>query len=125
MEIVDNRYGDPKEIGAPTLIADDFFGAGCVLAPPADDWRALDLRTLAGRSLVNGQEIGSGHGSDVMGDPLAALAWLANARAAHGMPLRADDVILTGSLVQIAWLQPGDTAEIIIDGLGQATFRLA
>ena len=125
MEVVDNRYGDPEVIGAPTLIADDFFGAGCVLAPPVDDWRALDLRALAGRTLVNGQEIGRGLGSDVMDDPLAALAWLANAHPAHGIPLRADDIILTGSLVQVAWLQPGDTAEIIIDGLGRATFHLA
>ena len=36
-----------------------------------------------------------------------------------GLPL------LTGSLVPVAWLEAGDTAEIIIDGLGQATFRLA
>ncbi len=124
MEVVDNRYGDPKAMGAPTMIADDFFGAACVLDQPVEDWRALDLCALAGRTLVNGEEIGRGHGSDVMGDPLAALAWLANERYRQGAPLRAGDIILTGSLVQVAWLNEGDAAEIIIDGLGRASFRV-
>src|ERR1700682_1963211 len=33
IEIVDDRYVDYRALGAPTLIADDFFGAGCVLGP--------------------------------------------------------------------------------------------
>ncbi len=123
MEVVDNRYGDPKATGTPTLIADDFFGAACVLAPPIDDWRTLDLGALTGRTVVNGQEVGTGRGSDVMGDPLAALAWLANERESRAAPLRAGDLILTGSLVQVAWLDEGDRAEIIIDGLGRAEFE--
>ena len=31
MEIVDDRYVDYKTLDTPTLIADDFFDAGCVL----------------------------------------------------------------------------------------------
>src|SRR5258708_614935 len=31
IEIVDDRYADWRTIGAPTLVADDFFAAGCVL----------------------------------------------------------------------------------------------
>ncbi len=43
MEIVDDRYVDYKSLDTPTLIADDFFDAGCVLGAPVADWRALDL----------------------------------------------------------------------------------
>ena len=31
IEIVDDRYVDWQTLGAPTLVADDFFAAGCVL----------------------------------------------------------------------------------------------
>jgi len=37
IEIVDDRYADWQTIGAPTLVADDFFAAGCVLGEPVDD----------------------------------------------------------------------------------------
>ena len=31
IEIVDDRYVKWETLGAPTLVADDFFAAGCVL----------------------------------------------------------------------------------------------
>ena len=31
IEIVDDRYVKWETMGAPTLVADDFFAAGCVL----------------------------------------------------------------------------------------------
>jgi 2-oxo-3-hexenedioate decarboxylase/2-keto-4-pentenoate hydratase len=75
MEIVDNRYTDFRECGPPTLIADDFFGAGCVLGTAETGWRDLDLAAVAGCMAVNGEEIGRGHGADALGHPLNALAW--------------------------------------------------
>ena len=74
MEIVDNRYADFRECGPPTLIADDFFDAGCVLGPAVATWRDLDLAAVAGCLLVNGEEVGNGHGADALGHPLEALA---------------------------------------------------
>src|SRR3954462_1296199 len=46
MEIVDDRYVDYKSLDTPTLIADDFFDAGCVLGAPVADWRKLDIALL-------------------------------------------------------------------------------
>ena len=34
IEIVDDRYRDYRSLGAPTLIADNFFNAGCVWKSP-------------------------------------------------------------------------------------------
>ncbi len=34
IEIVDDRYVDYKSLDTPTLIADDFFDAGCVIGTP-------------------------------------------------------------------------------------------
>ena len=41
MEIVDDRYVDYKSLDTPTLIADDFFDAGCVLGSAVSDWRGV------------------------------------------------------------------------------------
>ena len=49
IEVVDDRYEDYKSLDTPTLIADDFFNAGCVLGKPIESWDELDLTSLGGR----------------------------------------------------------------------------
>ncbi|MFO1060768.1 MAG: fumarylacetoacetate hydrolase family protein, partial [Dongiaceae bacterium] len=110
-------------LGTPTLIADDFFHVGCVLAPEVADWHRLDIPDLRGETRINGAAVGEGRGGDVMGHPFAALAWLANLLAGQGRPLRAGQIVLTGSVVETRWVQPGDRVEIAIDGLGSARAR--
>ena len=88
IELVDDRWHDYKSVDTPTLIADDFFGAGCVLGPPVTDWRGLDLTAVEGSMYINGECVGSGSGADIMGHPFEALAWLANSMAGRGRGLR-------------------------------------
>jgi 2-keto-4-pentenoate hydratase len=118
IEIVDDRYRDYRSLGVPTLIADNFFDAGCVLGGAVTDWRRLDLGGLEGRTLVNGSEVGRGSGAMVLGHPLEALTWLANARAARGLGLRRGEFVFLGSVVETKWLEAGDAVRIEIDGLG-------
>ena len=124
IEIVDDRYVDWQTLGAPTLVADDFFAAGCVLGKPVARSAAPDLLDVVGRALVNGDEAGRGTGADVLGHPHNALAWLANHLAARGKSLRAGEIVLTGSLVKTIWLDAGDTVLMELAGLGNvsATF---
>jgi 2-oxo-3-hexenedioate decarboxylase/2-keto-4-pentenoate hydratase len=118
IEIVDDRYADWRTIGAPTLVADDFFAAGCVLGPPVSRSVAPDLLAVTGRAEINGAEVGRGTGADVLGHPHHALAWLANHLAGSGRQLRAGDIVLTGSLVQTVWLNAGDQVVMELSGLG-------
>ncbi len=119
IEIVDDRYRDYRTLGVPTLIADDFFHSGCVLGERVTDWQRLDLAALTGVTRIDGIEAGRGNGSLVMGHPLNALAWLANARAMHGLPpLKAGEFVLLGSVVETKWLAAGQQARIEIDELG-------
>jgi 2-keto-4-pentenoate hydratase len=118
IEIVDDRYLDYRSLGVPTLIADNFFNAGCVLGEPVRDWRKLDLEGLEGRTLINGAEAGRGRGAMVLGHPLEALVWLANARAARGLNLGRGKFVFLGSLVETKWLDAGDRVRIEIEGLG-------
>ena len=118
IEIVDDRYADWRTIGAPTLVADDFFAAGCVLGKAIPRTRAPDLLKVAGRAMINGTEAGRGTGADVLGHPHNALAWLANHLAEEGKGLHAGQIVLTGSLVKTVWLNAGDSVVMELDGLG-------
>jgi 2-oxo-3-hexenedioate decarboxylase/2-keto-4-pentenoate hydratase len=118
IEIVDDRYADWRSIGAPTLVADDFFAASCVLGMPVLRAMAPDLLDVTGIALINGVEAGRGTGADVLGHPHAALAWLANHLAAQRKNLRAGQIVLTGSLVQTVWLNAGDKVVMEMPGLG-------
>ena len=82
IEIVDDRYVEWETLGAPTLVADDFFAAGCVLGEGVPRSAAPDLLEVVGRALINGEVVGQGTGADVLGHPHNALAWLANHLAA-------------------------------------------
>ncbi|MDB5502054.1 MAG: hydratase [Tardiphaga sp.] len=125
IEIVDDRYADWRTLGAPTLIADDFFAAGCVLGAPRARAQVPDLLSVVGRAVINGIEVGCGTGADVLGHPHQALAWLANHLAGQGNSLRAGEIVLTGSLVQTVWLSAGDAVVMELSGLGRvaADFR--
>jgi 2-keto-4-pentenoate hydratase len=121
VEIVDDRYVDWQTLGAPTLVADDFFAAGCVLGNPVARSGAPDLLNVVGRAVVNGHEVGRGTGADVLGHPHHALAWLANHLATDGNGLRAGQIVLTGSLVKTIWLGAGDEVAMDLSGLGTVT----
>jgi 2-keto-4-pentenoate hydratase len=124
IEIVDDRYVDWQTIGAPTLVADDFFAAGCVLGTPVARSAAPDISAVVGRAVINGVEVGQGTGADVLGHPHNALAWLANHLAADDKGLREGEIVLTGSLVKTIWLNAGDHVVMDLAGLGkvEATF---
>ncbi|MGJ5011086.1 2-keto-4-pentenoate hydratase [Bradyrhizobium oligotrophicum] len=118
IEIVDDRYVQWQTLGAPTLVADDFFAAGCVLGPALPRAAVADLAAVHGRAIVNGTLVGEGTGADVLGHPVHALAWLANHLAAGGDGLEAGQLVLTGSLVKTIWLGAGDRVRMELDGLG-------
>ncbi len=108
IEIVDDRYVSSPSLSAPELIADDFFGAGCILGSESTGCDVSRLGQIDARLLVDGIEVGSGHGAEILGDPLRALVWLANTLADRGRGLRSADVVLLGSLVRTHWIQGED-----------------
>jgi 2-keto-4-pentenoate hydratase len=113
IEVVENRYGPLEALGSPTLVADQVYHAGAILGAPYPDWRGLDLRNLAGNVSVNRQERGAGTGADLLGDPMAALAWLAASEEAKAFGgLRAGQVVMLGSVCPPIWLD--SPAEITV-----------
>lgn len=124
IELAEARYPDRKVLTPPELVADDVVQRAIVLGPEVKDWRSLDLEGAVGRTMIDGEVRGEGHGRDVMGHPLNALAWLAETLARAGSGLKAGEVVLTGAIVNAAPLQQGQTAVCSVSGLGEARLTI-
>lgn len=125
IEIVENRYPDLREFGVPALIADQMFHAAAVLGTPEADWRSLDLKTISGRINVNQCLRGDGKGAELMGDPLAALAWLAGSPllAAFG-GLKVGQVVMLGTVTPAVWLMGPAVVEVTFGALAPVKLTL-
>jgi len=124
IELLEDLRHDYKRLSAAAMVAGNVWNAGIVVASPVTDWRRLDLATVTARLTINGREIGTGKGGDVMGNPLNALAWLADKRAAQGAPLKRGTIVMTGSMVPIQFPTAGDRAVVTVEGLGRAELVL-
>ena len=120
IEIVDDRYLNWKTLGAKQLISDDFFGSGCVLGDFVSINDIKNLKKIRGFMYINGKNVGSGMGVDIMGDPILALEWIVGRKDVIGDFLPAGSVVLLGSLVQTKWLNKGDEVKIFIDKIGES-----
>ena len=119
IEVVDDRYQNYELLGAPTLIADDFFHSACVVGDGISSWTHSELGSLRGVMTINGTVAGSGVGHDIMGHPLAALQWIAELFEAQGKLIEPGQVVLLGSVVETKWVKEGDTVQVDIDQLGR------
>ena len=68
-----------------------------------------------------GEVVSTGTGASILGHPLAAVAWLAAAVRDHGRPLRAGEVVLSGSLGPMVAVTPGDAFQADISGVGRVS----
>lgn len=126
IEIVEKRYEDLKALGTPTLIADQVFHRAGVIGAPVKDWRSVDLAAVHGEMFLGGQLAGHGHGRDLLGHPLNALAWLAGSGAARVFGgLKAGMVVWLGSVTPPFWLEGPTTVEARFDTLGSARVTFA
>ena len=125
-EIADDRNADYSALAAHPLmlIADNAWNEGAVLGEPVQDWRDIDLAALRGAAFADGKQFGEGQGSDVMGHPLEALAWLANNLASRGLGLWRSDVVITGSLIASRFAAPGETLRFDAGALGAVELQV-
>ena len=126
LELADDRNADYAILPGNMLmlIADNAWNEGAVLGAPVRDWKGIDLPGLQGVATINGANVGAGHGRDVMGHPLDALAWLANNLAARGLGLWRGDVVITGSLVTTKYPNAGDRIRFAAGELGAVELQV-
>jgi 2-oxopent-4-enoate/cis-2-oxohex-4-enoate hydratase len=120
-EIVDSRIRDWK-IRIEDTIADNassgLFVLGEMVGPEKVDF--VECKIVVEK---NGQFLSEGKGSAALGSPLICVAWLANTLGAYGIPLKAGEIILSGSLVPLEPVCAGDEMKMTIEGIGAARVR--
>lgn len=124
VEIIDSRIEDWK-IRLTDTVADLASAGAVCLSPtivPLDD---LDPRLVGVVVSRNGQLMATGAGAAALGDPLEALAWLANTLAAYGERLQAGRFVMTGSLHAAFPFAAGDEIRVETDRLGSLVVGIA
>ncbi len=116
-EIVDSRIRD-WQIKIQDTVADNASCGVFVIGTRHTDPRALDLAAASMQMWKNDAPAGSGLGAAVQGHPAEAVAWLANTLGAFGIPFKAGELILSGSLAPLVPAAAGDRFTMQIEGLG-------
>ena len=126
LEIPDSRFEDFTIVGASQLIADNACTEFFVLGPAVpESWRDMDLAAHTASLTINGAVVAQGIGANVLGDPRIALAWLANDRIVHGAPLKAGEIITTGTCIVPAAIAPGDDVQADFGALGRVSVQFS
>ncbi len=117
LEFVDGRWGTDG-ITFIDSVADNGGCGGFLLGSKMLRLVDLDLRAEGMYMLKNGELMASGCGVEVLGDPLNAVAWLADCLARHGDYIHAGDILLSGALCGALPAAPGDNMSICFSRLG-------
>ena len=116
LEFVDFRWGFASSFY--DSVADNAACGGFLLGSKILSLQGLDLRYIAMFMQKNGSLLRSGAGVEVMGDPVNAVAWLANKLAEHGNCLKAGEVVLSGAIVAAEPVVAGDAMTVCFSELG-------
>ena len=126
IELPDSRFADFTRAGSAQLAADNACAHEFVLGPATGaDWRAIDLAVQRVTLSIDGRVATTGTGADTLGDPRAALAWIANNHAAQGAALRAGDIVTTGVCGKPSAIAAGNhvVADLGAIGAAEATLK--
>lgn len=122
VEIIDSRITN-WDIRLMDTVADNASCGAIVVGSTALDVDPSALKDVACSLVIDGAVTGSGLGSDVMGDPVAPLAWLANVLGEQDIALEAGQLILPGSFTKAEPVTAGSTAVADFGPLGALTIH--
>jgi 2-keto-4-pentenoate hydratase len=114
LEIIETRGPFTEQIAL--ALADNAQQKTVVLGAPVP--LPADLTTIEALVSINGQQVATGTGEAVLGNPLHSIVWLAAKLGAYGRTLKAGEVVMTGSFTRQFPIAAGDTIETVFSGLG-------
>ena len=123
-EVVDDRNADFSQLAAANLVAENIWNVGAVLGEGVPPSQLGPIDSLAGRYSENGVEIAAGMTSDVLGNPLHVVRWLAEFLLERGSMLRKGEIILTGSITALRFPAEGTDCRFEIDRLPPVNVRI-
>jgi 2-keto-4-pentenoate hydratase len=125
IEVVAGHIDDWISKDVWSVIADNGTDGAVVLGEGTTDWRDLDLAAVAVTLDRNGARVREGTGANILGDPMTAFTWLANARREAGDGLTGGMTCNTGTATSICPVEPGDELVATFGPLGTATLVVA
>lgn len=126
-EVVDSRIRDWK-IKYEDTVADNASSGLYIVGAPISP-KGIDLAKAEMVVEKNGKFLSSGSGEKALtgqpklGSPVNCVAWLANTLGKYGIELKAGDIILSGSLVPLEPVIPGDFMKVNVAGVGSCEVR--
>lgn len=120
LEIVDSRITN-WDINILDTIADNGSSGKFVLGTNRTRLADFDPVEVAMTMSRGTDVVSTGSGRECLGNPLLAVAWLADTARSYRAPLRRGDVVLSGALGPMVGVQPGDTFTAHLSGLGDVS----
>lgn len=116
IELCDTRWDEADAAGALLRLADQQLSRALILGEeqaftPNPLWRTMGVSIQVDQALLM-----TGCGSHPFGDPLSTIPWLARHTASQSLPLRAGDLIATGSWSGLFWAPAGGRVAVSFVG---------
>ena len=119
IEVVESRLADREASGPLAQMADLMSHGALVLGAPSSVLPAqVDLRTVDAHLAFNGHMVATTHGGNPAADIWRLVAWLALHCAQRGHPLRAGQIITTGSFTGMLQAPAGALVQAKLAGIG-------
>ena len=123
LEVCNSRLFNGDELGLLHLVADNCNADLLIIGDRLDGWSAAGLRSLPVTLERSRAAPVVGSTAAVLGNPLSAVAWLANWLAKRGEPLTRGQLIASGSCTGLTELADGDVAVATFGTLGRVEAR--
>lgn len=121
IEIIDSRVKN-WAIDLPDTLADNGSTGGIIIGGTPRRLTDLTLNDTRGYLKFNGEEVMSGNTKNVLGNPLAAVAWLVNRLAQYDIELKAGQFIMPGSCLQAVPMDKPGRWTCTFEGWGTIEF---
>ena len=107
------------------MVPDNTSASRFVIGGRPRDLSDLDLRTLGVVLEKNGEIVSMAAGAAVLGNPLAAVAMMANHLGTRGQEIPAGTFIMTGGVTEAIAVKAGDAVAVRFQDLGTVSMRFA
>ena len=122
IEIIDSRI-EGWDIKIVDTVADNASSSHFVVGSRPIHLSEIDVKLVGMVLRKNGTVAATGAGAASLGNPLKAVAWLANKLGSLGDRLCAGDVVLAGALGPVVDVAAGDWIEVQIGALDRVSVR--
>ncbi|WP_188279574.1 2-keto-4-pentenoate hydratase [Streptomyces sp. CBMA29] len=122
LEVCGSRIAD-WDISFADTVADNASAGAYVIGPRRLSLDAFSPVEQRMSMSIGGDEVSAGTGAACLGDPVAAVVWLARTARELGDPLRAGQLVLSGALGPMRPVVEGDVVVARLSGLGAVQVR--